>query len=232
MAVLYANTQKDMDSVMKPATVGFEADTLLRSVESPQQLFFRVGMPVGASLLQATDGSGGVWVMDEGVVIASVSPPSARDAFGTSVPVSMSVSGSTLILTVDHRSGESQKQPQHAKPQHKQKHYAEPQKPPKPQEKQQKPNSPAPKDHSAAQKAGPANTQKKQAKKPKDAAEAVVELVVDSRVMRIQGYRPAHNVKVVLIRRNIKKNIRSYAMKLNRTRGNRRKPCASLRLQM
>jgi hypothetical protein len=47
--VLYANTQADADTVIKPTTSGFDASTVLRSVNSPQQLFFRVGMPVGAS---------------------------------------------------------------------------------------------------------------------------------------------------------------------------------------
>ena len=101
-AVLYANTQRgDMDSLVKPTTDGFEADTLLRSVESPEQLFFRVGLPAGASLVQAKDGSGVVEVIKEGTVIASVLPVGARDAVGTSVPVSMSVSGDTLVLGVE-----------------------------------------------------------------------------------------------------------------------------------
>ncbi|HEY2537852.1 MAG TPA: hypothetical protein VGI24_12845, partial [Solirubrobacteraceae bacterium] len=105
-SVLYANTQTDADTVVKPATAGFEIDTVLRSVNSPQQFSFRVGLPVGASLVAARDGSGGVDVVDGGVVIASVLAPSAHDAMGTVVPVSMGVEGSTLMLTVDHRSAE------------------------------------------------------------------------------------------------------------------------------
>ena len=106
--VLYANTQKDADTVVKPTTFGFDADTLLRSIESPQQLFFRLGLPAGASLAQASDGSGVVQVVDEGAVLATVLPPNAADAAGTSVPVSMSVSGDTLTVTVDDHSGESE----------------------------------------------------------------------------------------------------------------------------
>ncbi len=105
-SVLYANTQTDMDSLVKPTTAGFEADTLLRSVESPQQLFFRVGMPEGASLVQAKDGSGAVEVVEDGTVIATVLPPGAHDAAGTSVPVSMSLSGNTLVLSVADHSAE------------------------------------------------------------------------------------------------------------------------------
>ncbi len=104
--VLYANTATDQDTFVKPTTAGFEADTLLRSVESPNQLYFRVGLPAGASLAQAKEGSETVSVMKEGVVIAVVSRPSARDAVGRSVPVSMSVSGDTIELAVTHRTGE------------------------------------------------------------------------------------------------------------------------------
>jgi RHS repeat-associated protein len=102
-SVLYSNTEADSDTVVKPMTAGFEADTMLRSVESPQQLSFRLGLPAGASLSQSSNGSGPVRVLDEGAVLALVLPPSARDAAGTAVPVSMSVSGDTLTLTVDHR---------------------------------------------------------------------------------------------------------------------------------
>ena len=106
--VLYANTQTDADTVVKPITAGFEADTLLRSVESPEQLYFRVGLPEGASLVLAKDGSGVVEVVKEGVTLALVSPPSAQDAVGTAVPVSMTASGNVLTLTVAHWAGEYQ----------------------------------------------------------------------------------------------------------------------------
>jgi tripartite motif-containing protein 71 len=106
--VLYANTQTDADTVIKPITAGFEADTMLLSVESPEQLYFRVGLPEGASLVQAKDGSGVVEVVKEGVALALVSPPTAQDAAGTAVPVSMTTSGDVLTLTVAHREGEYQ----------------------------------------------------------------------------------------------------------------------------
>jgi Domain of unknown function (DUF6531) len=104
--VLYANTQTDTDTVLKPVPLGFETDTILRSVESPQQLFFRIGLPEGASLSQADGGSGTVSVVKEGTTIAQVLAPTATDAAGTPVPVFMSFSGDTVALTVDHRSGD------------------------------------------------------------------------------------------------------------------------------
>lgn len=106
VSVLYANTQTDADAVVKPTTVGFAEDTILRSVASPSQLYFRVGMPAGASLKQQAGIGGPVEVVDEDTVIATILSPHAYDAEGTVVPVSMSVSGDTLALTVEHGSGQ------------------------------------------------------------------------------------------------------------------------------
>ncbi len=105
-SVVFANTQTDADVVAKPTTLGFEADTLLRSVESPRQLFYRVGLREGASLVQAAGRPGEVEVVDEGSVLAWVLAPVAVDAAGTPVPVSMSVSGDMLSLSVDEHAGE------------------------------------------------------------------------------------------------------------------------------
>ncbi len=95
----------DVDVSIKPTTFGFESTDFLRSELSPVSLSFRVGMPEGASLVQAGDGSGVVHVMDEGTAIATVIAPSALDATGASVPVAMKVSGNVLILSVEDRSG-------------------------------------------------------------------------------------------------------------------------------
>ena len=107
-SVLYANTQTDTDLVAKPTTYGFATDTLLRSVKSPQQLYFRVGVPEDASVVQAKGGSGVVEVLEGGTAIATIFAPSAVDAAGTDVPVSMSLSGDTLTLTVEDHPGEYQ----------------------------------------------------------------------------------------------------------------------------
>src|SRR6202034_2455277 len=63
VSVLYANTLTDADTVVKPATSGFQMDTLLRSVESPGQLSFRVALPEGGSLSKIVVGSGSVQVV-------------------------------------------------------------------------------------------------------------------------------------------------------------------------
>jgi YD repeat-containing protein len=107
-SVFYANTQTDMDTVVKPTTSGFETDTVLRSANSPEQLFFRVGLPEGASLVQSR-ASGPVEIVMEGRTIAFVRAPSAVDAVGVSVPVSMSVSGDVVVLGVAAGGGQYQR---------------------------------------------------------------------------------------------------------------------------
>ncbi len=73
-------------------------------LKSPQQFSYRVGLPRGATLVQSADGSG-AQIVDEGVVVATVPTPSASDAAGVAVPVSMSISDDVLTVTVDHPSG-------------------------------------------------------------------------------------------------------------------------------
>jgi RHS repeat-associated protein len=96
----------DVDVFVKPITAGFEENALLRSVRSPQELAFRLGLPEGATVRQASTGSGALEVVKEGHLLATVPLPSAEDAAGTPVPVSMSVSGNTVTLSVDEHAGE------------------------------------------------------------------------------------------------------------------------------
>ncbi len=100
MSVWYANTQTDTDIVVKPTTAGFSADAVLRSIASPQRLAFRVGLPSGASLVQPQPGEGNVEIVKEGKTVAVVLAPYAHDAAGTPVPVSMTVMGNTLTLSM------------------------------------------------------------------------------------------------------------------------------------
>ena len=105
--VLYANTQIDADTLVKPTTSGFEVDALLRSVDSPSTLYFKVGVPPGAHL-RDRGRSGVVSVVKDGRSIASVLPPAAQDATGTQVPASMGVSGDVLVLNVHDTSSSYQ----------------------------------------------------------------------------------------------------------------------------
>ncbi len=98
----------DVDEIVKPITGGFGEDAILRSDSSPERLFYRVGMPAGASLVPVQGGSGAVDVVDAGAVIASVLAPSAQDAAGTSVPVSLTVNGDILQVALERSLGEYQ----------------------------------------------------------------------------------------------------------------------------
>jgi streptogramin lyase len=102
----YANTQTDTDTIAKPLPSGFETQTLLRSPSSPQKLYFRLASQGEPQLTKAADES--ITVDEEGKILATIPPPIAIDAAGTSVPVSTDIEGSQLVLTVDHRSGEYQ----------------------------------------------------------------------------------------------------------------------------
>ncbi len=106
-SVVYANTQTDTDTLAKPTTGGFEIDSLLRSVDSPETLYFKVGMPAGSKLV-GEKGPGGARVVLGGRTIATIAPVSAEDAEGTGVPVDMRASGDTLVVTVKRGSSEYQ----------------------------------------------------------------------------------------------------------------------------
>ncbi len=99
----FAGTGTDLGTLVKPITAGFDLSTLLFSQRSPERLSFRVGMPAGATLVQRRDGS--VEVLEEGTTLALLDTPNARDAEGTVVPVSQSVSGDTVTVVVDHSGG-------------------------------------------------------------------------------------------------------------------------------
>jgi hypothetical protein len=104
-SVFYANSQADTDTIMKLSTFGVVSDAWLRSEDSPERLAYMLTLPAGARLQMATDGSGAVDVVREGVAIAQMPAPSARDAAGYGVPVSVSISGDEIVLTVARKPG-------------------------------------------------------------------------------------------------------------------------------
>jgi streptogramin lyase len=90
---------QDLTTVAKSSPEGFELTSMLLSERSPAQLYFHVGMPQGAHLKSQVDGS--VQITKNGKSLATIEPVSAEDAEGTNVPVSMSVKGSTVSLSVN-----------------------------------------------------------------------------------------------------------------------------------
>jgi DNA-binding beta-propeller fold protein YncE len=103
-SVFYGAVGSDVDEAVKPTISGVEEISILRSARSPERLEFRVGLPAGATL--SHDSTGGPEVLDEGQAIARVQRPSAVDAAGTAVPVTMTVSGDVLTLKVARRANQ------------------------------------------------------------------------------------------------------------------------------
>ena len=101
-----ANSLTDSDTVLKLSTFGLSVDTVLRSADSPQQLSFRIGMPAGAHLVTSAEEPGAVRVVRNGATIATMPAPSAADAAGAYVPVSVSVTGDEVTLRVAHEIGQ------------------------------------------------------------------------------------------------------------------------------
>lgn len=103
VGALFANSMTDSDTVMKPSTFGFLVDTSLRSVKSPDEISYEVGLPAGASLVGESGGS--VSVVREGATIARMVAPVVHDAAGRLAPVAVSVAGNKITLTVNHATG-------------------------------------------------------------------------------------------------------------------------------
>jgi RHS repeat-associated protein len=95
----YGEVAKDTDAVATPKLGGVDLSALLRSVDSPEELRYRVGLPLGARLVSQ---DGGAVIRRGDAVIGRVSPPWARDAQGTLVPVTEQVRGAELRLNVAH----------------------------------------------------------------------------------------------------------------------------------
>ncbi len=108
--VFYPSSERDSDTLVQPTTLGFEFDTFLRSVSSPRVLTYRVTLPGGATLVPEGRPPGAIGVVADGTTVATILPPTARDAAGTAVPVSMTGHGDTLTLSVD-RSGDAVQYP-------------------------------------------------------------------------------------------------------------------------
>jgi YD repeat-containing protein len=104
-SAFFANSMTDSDTVIKPSAFGFSIDTALRSAKSPEEVSFRIGLPAGASLVKASEGSDGLMVVKEGVIIAGIPAPLARDAAGQVLPVSISLAGDVITLTVARPTG-------------------------------------------------------------------------------------------------------------------------------
>jgi RHS repeat-associated protein len=99
-SVFFPAVGNDVDASVAPTISGAEFFAVLRSRLSPGVLRYRLSLPVGAALEANTEGA---VVSREGRVLAHILPPSARDAQGSVIPVSMRAVGDELLLSVPHR---------------------------------------------------------------------------------------------------------------------------------
>ena len=97
-SAFYPNVATDTDFVVAAAPTGFETFTHLRSADAPTQQRLDLNMPTGAHLRTTAEGGAEV-VLSDGSIGLSVSAPSAIDAAGADVPVSIAVEGNAVILS-------------------------------------------------------------------------------------------------------------------------------------
>jgi sugar lactone lactonase YvrE len=91
----YPNVATDTDLAVAPTPTGVKTLTTLRGPQAPQTQIFHLDMPADAFLREH---DGGAEVVEGDQTLVNIPRPSAIDAAGTPVPVSMSVSGDSLIL--------------------------------------------------------------------------------------------------------------------------------------
>jgi sugar lactone lactonase YvrE len=94
---VYPNVAEDTDLAVAPTPTGVEAMTQLRSAESPLSQTYHLKLPSGASLTATEEG--GAIVKEGEEALLGISPPTALDASGAKVPVSLSVSGDSLTVS-------------------------------------------------------------------------------------------------------------------------------------
>jgi Ca2+-binding RTX toxin-like protein len=106
MNLFYPETQTDTDTLVAPRANGVEVFEQLRSPQSPEELRFELSLPEGAKLRPAAHGGGAEVVSEAGRDLVDVTPPTAADAQGVPVPVTMRVEDDSLVLEVAHQNSE------------------------------------------------------------------------------------------------------------------------------
>jgi len=103
---IFANSATDTDTVAAPTPDGMATDSVLRSQDSSPNQDWQLTLPAGARLqmVDATKepaSAGAAEVVRNGRRLVVISRPTASDADGAAVPVSMSVQGTTLHISAD-----------------------------------------------------------------------------------------------------------------------------------
>lgn len=99
----YPEALPDTDIAIAPITHGVETFAQLRSQSSPETLTLQVDGP-DDSTIEPIETGGAVLRDKDGRPVAAIERPTAVDAQGASVPVTMEVEGNELVLHVPHRS--------------------------------------------------------------------------------------------------------------------------------
>jgi streptogramin lyase len=98
-AAFYPNVSADTDLTVVPTPEGVETFAQLRSADSPTQQTFDLTLPSGANLRR--DSEGGIEIVSEdGRELLSASSPTAIDATGASIPVSLEMTDRSVTLSV------------------------------------------------------------------------------------------------------------------------------------
>jgi sugar lactone lactonase YvrE len=97
-SAFYPSVQKDTDLLVTPSPTGVETLTDLRTPEAPRTEIQTLKLEEGV-VLKAT-AEGGAEAEVNGRTVLKVAPPTATDAAGDNVPVTLSVAGDAVELTV------------------------------------------------------------------------------------------------------------------------------------
>ena len=98
-ATFYPNVAPDTDLAVAPTPTGVETFAQLRTAEAPQTQTYHLSLPAGASLKATPEG--GAEITQGGELLVVVPPPSAIDAEGSEVPVTLTVADSSISLQVE-----------------------------------------------------------------------------------------------------------------------------------
>lgn len=104
-SAFYPNVEEDSDLMVTPVPGGVETITQLRTPQSPRTQVVHLSLPDGA-LLKETKG-GGAEASLNGRTLLSVAPPSALDAAGNPVPMTLAVNGDDVEITISPRADSS-----------------------------------------------------------------------------------------------------------------------------
>jgi sugar lactone lactonase YvrE len=94
----YPNVEEDSDLLVSPVAGGVETLTQMRTPQAPRTQTVHVSLPEGAEL--KANEMGGAEATLNGRTILNVAPPSAIDAAGDIVPMTLAVSGADVELTI------------------------------------------------------------------------------------------------------------------------------------